>query len=151
MDKDTIEAYSRDAEGYLKRYSELRPFRMVELIDAFFVKEAESIDIGCASGRDIEILNSKGHKVTGVDVVPEFVDFCKNKFPDIKFFTNSNDFFNDKNIDAVLIATPHTTHVPLGIQSLKSGKHTLVEKPLTVTTKKCLELINIANSCNVSF
>ena len=76
---------------------------------------------------------------------------CKNKFPDIKFFTNSNDFFNDKNIDAVLIATPHTTHVPLGIQSLKSGKHTLVEKPLAVTTKKCLELINIANSCNVSF
>ena len=76
---------------------------------------------------------------------------CKRKFPDIKFFKNSNDFFQDKNIDAVLIATPHTTHVPLGIQSLKSGKHTLVEKPLAVTTKKSLELINIANSCNVSF
>ena len=36
-------------------------------------------------------------------------------------------------------------------KTLKSGKHTLVEKPLAVTTKKCLELINIANSCNVSF
>ena len=66
---------------------------------------------------------------------------CKKKFPDIKFFTDSNDLFNDKNIDAVLISTPHTTHVPLGIQSLKSEKHTLIEKPLAITTKKCLELM----------
>lgn len=74
MDKDTIEAYSKDAEGYLKRYSKQQPFRIIELIDAFFVKKTDTIDIGCASGRDIEVLNSKGHIVTGIDIVPEFVD-----------------------------------------------------------------------------
>ena len=35
-------------------------------------------------------------------------------------------------VDAVLIATPHPTHVPLGLAALRAGLHVLVEKPLAV-------------------
>ena len=109
------------------------------------------IGIGAMGESHAQTLLSNSVKNAELNAVCD-IDFkCKNKFPSIKFYTNSNDLFKDKSIDAVLVATPHTTHVPLGIQSLKSEKHTLVEKPLSITTKKTLDLINFANSCDVSF
>ncbi len=57
MDQKTLEAYSKDAKDYLKRYVELEPYRMQELIDGFFIKIAKTEDIGCASGRDLKTLN----------------------------------------------------------------------------------------------
>lgn len=109
------------------------------------------IGIGAMGESHAQTLLSNSVKNAELSAVCDIDVKCKSKFPGIKFFTNSNDLFKDKSIDAVLIATPHTTHVPLGIQSLKSEKHTLVEKPLSITTKKTLELINFANSCDVSF
>jgi len=35
-------------------------------------------------------------------------------------------------IDAILIATPHYFHAPIGIAALKAGLHVLVEKPIAV-------------------
>lgn len=35
--------------------------------------------------------------------------------------------------DAVLIATPHNTHVPIALEALRAGLHVLVEKPVAVT------------------
>ena len=33
-------------------------------------------------------------------------------------------------VDAVIVAAPHTAHVPLGLQALAAGKHLLMQKPL---------------------
>ena len=44
-------------------------------------------------------------------------------------------------LDAVLIATPHYSHTPLGIAVLKAGLHLLVEKPISVHKQDCEELI----------
>lgn len=43
--------------------------------------------------------------------------------------------------DAVLIATPHYAHTPIGIDALKTGKHVLVEKPISVHKADCERLI----------
>lgn len=43
--------------------------------------------------------------------------------------------------DAVLIATPHYFHTPIGIDALKAGKHVLVEKPISVHKADCEKLI----------
>ncbi len=75
----------------------------------------------------------------------------KENFPQVLFYNNIHEFFNNKNIEAVIIATPHDSHVPLAIQSLKNGKHTIVEKPLAVTANNCKKLIEVANNCNTSF
>jgi predicted dehydrogenase len=39
----------------------------------------------------------------------------------------------DKNIDAVLLATPHTLHAAQTIAAAAAGKHVFCEKPLTLT------------------
>ena len=39
----------------------------------------------------------------------------------------------DRSIDAVIIATPASTHVPLACAAIAAGKHVLVEKPLALS------------------
>jgi predicted dehydrogenase len=48
------------------------------------------------------------------------------------------------DIDAVVIATPPSTHVPLALSALAAGKHVLVEKPLATTTADARRLIAAA-------
>lgn len=48
----------------------------------------------------------------------------------------STDFgavLEDKNVDAILIATRHDLHAGMVLDALKAGKHVLVEKPLALT------------------
>ncbi|ACK65585.1 oxidoreductase domain protein [Rippkaea orientalis PCC 8801] len=52
-------------------------------------------------------------------------------------------------LDAVIIATPATTHYSLIKDSLASGCHVLAEKPLTLDTSECLELTRLAEQRNV--
>lgn len=63
------------------------------------------------------------------------------KIDGVKGFTSIPEFFDSKLFDAVLIATPHFSHTTLGIESLKRGLHTLVEKPLSVHKKDCQRLL----------
>jgi len=57
-------------------------------------------------------------------------DYVKGVYPAIKVTDDVNDIFNNQDIDAVVIATPVSTHYDFAIRSLESGKHILVEKPL---------------------
>jgi len=59
----------------------------------------------------------------------------------VTLFTDSDTFFADGEVDAVLIATPHYDHTTLGIAALEKGLHVLVEKPISVHKADCERLI----------
>ena len=64
-----------------------------------------------------------------------------------KFTSKVNNYkkiINDSDIQAVVIATPVSTHYSLAKECLEAGKHVFVEKPLADSSKKCQNLINIA-------
>jgi SAM-dependent methyltransferase len=106
VDELTIKAYSKNSTDFLKRYPELKPYRMHELIDAFFHKAKETVDIGCASGRDIKLLKDKGFVVTGVDAVFEFVEHCKKAYPDTDIINSplpKLDKLKDESFNNVLL------------------------------------------------
>jgi predicted dehydrogenase len=48
--------------------------------------------------------------------------------------TDYHEILNDESINAVLIATRHSTHAQLVLESLAAGKHVFVEKPMCLTT-----------------
>jgi predicted dehydrogenase len=56
-------------------------------------------------------------------------------------FLSSSELIRSGEVDAVLIATPHYSHTPIGIEALKAGLHVLVEKPLSVHKADCERLI----------
>ena len=50
--------------------------------------------------------------------------------------TDSNEIFNNKEINTVVITTRHNTHADYVIKALEAGKHVFVEKPLCMTVQE---------------
>lgn len=48
------------------------------------------------------------------------------------YFTDHRDLLRSGTCDAVVIATPHYAHVPIGLDALRAGHHVLLEKPVAV-------------------
>src|SRR5439155_21433932 len=65
---------------------------------------------------------------------------ARQVFPFIETFTDV-DAALSREVDAVLIATPASTHYPLALRCLDAGKHVLLEKPLTRTWAAARESI----------
>lgn len=56
------------------------------------------------------------------------------------------EIINDREIDAVLIATRHNQHAPLTIDALRAGKAVFVEKPLAMNEEELAELCDVARA-----
>jgi predicted dehydrogenase len=67
-----------------------------------------------------------------------------NLYPYVKTTKDPQVLFADSEINAVVIATPVTTHYALAMEALKSRKHVLIEKPMTLTSLDAESLIQRA-------
>jgi predicted dehydrogenase len=65
-------------------------------------------------------------------------------YPGVGLTTDIKDLVADKTLDAVAIATPVAHHFAHAKALLESGKHVLVEKPITSSSRQCDDLITIA-------
>lgn len=68
------------------------------------------------------------------------------QYPGIEVTEEFGRVLEDPAIDAVVLATPATTHYTMARQALKAGKHIYVEKPLTLCEKDAADLCRIAES-----
>jgi predicted dehydrogenase len=66
------------------------------------------------------------------------------RYPTIKTTTEYRDLLTDPEVEAVVVATPVSTHFPLAMAALEAGKHVLVEKPLASTAAQTQQLIDEA-------
>src|SRR5699024_8661122 len=58
--------------------------------------------------------------------------------------TRVDEVLEDASVDAVAIATPVSTHAPLGLRALAAGKHVFIEKPLAGSAAEARALIDAA-------
>ncbi len=89
--------------------------------------------------------NTKDCTVKAVaDGRPERLAVLAKIFPSINGVATAEDIIQDKEIDAVVVATPVFTHYALAKKALENGKHVLIEKPMTSTVAQAEELIELA-------
>lgn len=65
-------------------------------------------------------------------------------YPQIQAVKDYAEIFKNPAIDAVVIALPTKFHYQLTQEALLAGKHVLCEKPLSLSSKECLALKEIA-------
>jgi predicted dehydrogenase len=91
------------------------------------------------------ILSIKDFKLSHIcDLKKENLQNIENLYPSIITTTSADDIIYNKEIDAVIIATPPNTHYLLAKKALENKKHVFVEKPITNKSSEALELISIA-------
>lgn len=78
------------------------------------------------------------------DLRPERLELIKGRYPYIHLTENNDEVLTDPGIDAIVIATPISTHFDLALKALENGKHVLVEKPLTSSSEHASRLIEEA-------
>lgn len=55
----------------------------------------------------------------------------------------------DDDVEAVLVATPHSTHADLAVEAASAGKHIFVDKPFTLKVSEAKRAIDAAQSAGV--
>ena len=79
-----------------------------------------------------------GCEIIGVvDAKPEARTKAAKIFPHVPTFESLDKFLKEQKPDAVVIATPPSTHCELAVQCLNAGAHVLVEKPLAMSVSEC--------------
>lgn len=87
-------------------------------------------------------MQAPGAQVVSVsDIRPDRLALIHKQYPTIITSTNFRDVIDHPKVDAVIIATPVSTHYELADLVLRSGKHVLVEKPLTANSGQGVKLI----------
>jgi len=97
--------------------------------------------------RNLESLPQASLEIVA-DLNPLALKKAKDERPWIKITERIEDVFTS-DVDAVVIATPVSTHFELAKRALLHGKHVLVEKPLTACVAEAEELIALAEQENL--
>ena len=71
---------------------------------------------------------------------------CSETFPRVIINHTFEDILLNKNIEAIVIATPPHTQYEIAKKGLENNKHILCEKPFTTSYKHGKELVDIAKS-----
>jgi len=74
----------------------------------------------------------------------EALETIVRRYPALSTTTDYADLLLNPLIDAIVIATPISTHYELARKALMAGKHVFVEKPLAVTAQQAIELAELS-------
>jgi predicted dehydrogenase len=78
------------------------------------------------------------------DQQPQRMTPLLQRHPSVEGIESFDTLLADPRIDAVVIATPASTHADLAKRALLAGKHVLVEKPMALSSVDAEEMVEIA-------
>jgi predicted dehydrogenase len=96
------------------------------------------------SARDSEVLRfTAAHTRTATTVA----GFCAEA--GLRWVESLDTILNDKAIDAVVFATPHSQHSQQVIRAAEAGKHVFVEKPFSLSRADAMRALDAAHKAGV--
>ena len=84
--------------------------------------------------------NPKCEMVALCDIYQPSIDTAMQYAPNAKVYKDYRKLLEDKNVDAVLIATPLNTHCEIALAAMDAGKDVLLEKSLGLTMDECYQI-----------
>ncbi|WMT92834.1 Gfo/Idh/MocA family oxidoreductase [Pelagibacterium sp. H642] len=78
------------------------------------------------------------------DLQTERLAGVRSRYPAVQITEDFDLVLADPGVDAVVIATPVSTHFPLAMRALQAGKHVLVEKPIACRAADAERLVHEA-------
>jgi predicted dehydrogenase len=66
-----------------------------------------------------------------------------------RFYTRARDLINDRDINAVYVATPPGSHAEYAIAAIRAGKPVYIEKPMAANYNECLKIIKASEKNKV--
>ncbi len=105
-------------------------------------------NIGRAHLKSISKGKINNLKVTALcDVARERI----SEFTDLKLFDKAENLIKSREVDAILVSTPHNFHSDIAKLALENNIHVLCEKPIDITVTKAKELNEIALKSQAKF
>ncbi|MFC1632857.1 class I SAM-dependent methyltransferase [Patescibacteria group bacterium] len=100
------------------------------------------VDIGCSSGRDVEVFSKSGFSTMGIDCSKEEIDLAETKYPKLKFELQNieNSILKDNSVGAYfMINVIHYVNKEKAVQeiyrTLKSGGYFFIHFNLDIVDK----------------
>ena len=105
--------------------------------------------IGCGriGERHAEQANTKGKLIAVCDIIPERANELGKKYSALPFYSPDEMLAANTGADVITICTPNGLHAEHSIKALNAGYHVLCEKPMAITSRDCLQMIQTADNC----
>ncbi|MGH8899566.1 MAG: Gfo/Idh/MocA family protein [Egibacteraceae bacterium] len=104
--------------------------------------------VGCGywGAKHVRVLQSLAavEQVALIDPLPAARATLGKAFPALLSFSDLEEAL--AHVNALVIATPPSTHATLGLRALRAGKHVLIEKPLATNAKDAQALVEAAET-----
>lgn len=110
------------------------------------------IGVGGQGRGDLDNISGCGASIVALcDVDEARAGDVYQKYPQARKYQDFRRMFDDmnKDIDAVLVATPDHTHAVAAVTAMKHGKHVFCEKPLTRTVHEARVMREVAAQTKV--
>ncbi len=108
--------------------------------------------IGIGGKGSVNLRNMPGQNIVALcDVDWDYADRIFNTYPGARKWKDYREMLEQqKDIDAVVIATPDHTHAVQAMMAMQSGKHVYVQKPLTHSVWEARQLTEAARKYRVA-
>lgn len=105
------------------------------------------IGVGSMGQNHARILAERGELAGVADVVPSLAKAVGERYS-VKHYPSYEEMLGS-DVDAVIVVTPTGTHEKVASDAVKAGKHVLLEKPMTGSSKSLVELTALARKSRV--
>jgi predicted dehydrogenase len=104
------------------------------------------IGVGGRGGDDLYEVAQCGANIVAIcDIDTNTLNKIGESLPNAKKWTDYREMLQQqKDIDAVVVATPDHSHAPAALRAMRMGKHCYCEKPLTYTIEEARKMADTA-------
>lgn len=85
------------------------------------------------------------------DINPQRIEWAKENLKGVKTFDTADELIKSGEVDSILVAVPHYSHVEYSIKGFQNGLNVMCEKPAGVYTKQVKEMNAEAEKHDVVF